>query len=302
MDEFSPLQGGANAQKPQPSMFHAQSLAVLVMSPWLTFFTIMVLFTFVYSESPTVVWLWVVICSGMSLLLLALPNKRPEGPMFYMQLGVLCLMATCLGTMLGFYNWDRHMVWDAAYNGQRFYSNVLPTEPALSHLDAGKISFSSDSKVNTGKAMAYDDDSIYCVAPVMDSRNQSGTKAEYFAAGVDCCEASGSSYRFTCDAYDDAKAHSGLVYLKYGDSDKLGKFRKAAEKFGTTYGVAVSQDAIFVKWVRDLDRAGNAYQNSGVSFFLGTSLVYLVMCTAAGFMIHFSQRRGNRSRITKTSI
>lgn len=294
-DEYAPLHGSSSVRK--PSNFHTQSLAWLVMTPFLTFFTIMACFTFLYYDSSTVCWMWVLSCAGMACCLCAIPSRRPEGPSFYLQLGGLCLIAIGVGTALGYYNWDRHMSFAAAYGGQRSYSNVLPTEPALSHLDAGKIVFSSDSKLKKTTSVGYrDGDSTYCVAAVIDSTAQSASTAHYFAAGVDCCDAKGS---FTCDEADNKKAHSGLVYLKFGNSDLLSKFRKAAQALAAAQGVIVAKDALFVKWVRDVDKAGNSYQNSGISFFLGTSLVYLVLSTAAGFTLHFGHRVGSRSRITK---
>lgn len=323
MDEYAPLQGASNGQKSAVPSFHAQSLAVLVMSPLLTYVTILALFTFAYGDSRTICWLWTVVCGGMALLMLALPNKRPEGPMFYMQLGILCLVSTIIATVFGFYNWDRHMSWDAAYTGQRFYTNVQPTEPALSHLDAGKIVFSGDSRLNMDRVTGYksQDGSTYCIVPVIDATPESKRKAEYFAAGVDCCKVNGgtgttafsggirplppagpdrrstgfsstANSSFTCDEYDNPKAHSGLVYLKLFEGDLLTEFRKAAQMLAADSGIRnyVSQDAIFVKWVEEPDRAANGYQNAGISFFLGTSLVYLVLCIVSGFMLHFGRR------------
>jgi len=291
MDEFASFSGGQ-----KPTNFHAQSVAILVLSPFLTFVTILALFTFAYSDSSTAVWVVVVACTGMSLFLLALPNKRPEGPTFYMQLGVLCLVATGVATLFGYYNWNRHMSYDAAYDGQRAYSNVLPTEPALAHLDAGKIVFSPDAKLSMAKAVGYKDGSMYCVAPIIDSTPQSLEKFEFFAAGQDCCQEGGG---FTCDEADNPKAHGGMVYLKFVDSALLDNFRKAGQHLAATHGIAVSPDALFVKWVRDPDGASKSFQNSGVSFFIGTSAVYLVVCIVMGFTVHFSQR--NAMRITKTA-
>merc|ERR1719498_932337 len=123
---------------------------------------------------------------------------------------------------------------------------------------------------------------MYCVAPIIDATSLSQRKGEYFAAGKDCCDDRGG---FTCNDYNDAKAHSGLVYLKFDDSEALQNYRLAAHELAAAHGMTVSEDALFVKWVRDPDAAASAYQDAGVSFFVGSCLVYAVLCVVAGVLI-----------------
>jgi len=268
-------------------------LIINIFTPMLFFVIVEAVFTFCGNNS-VLCGLLVVVFAGISVLFMCVP-VAPEKPTqtrkFYLILGVICFFTTIIASLFGWYNWTRNMSRDAAHNGQRTYNNVLPTEPALAHLDAGKIVFSPDSKLNLNFAVGYKDGSMYCVAPIIDATGNSQNKGQFFAAGQDCCEARGG---FTCDDYNDPKAHSGLVYLKFDDYEPLDKFRLAAHEVAATHGVTVSEDAIFVKWVRDADTASDAYKNAGMSFFVGTSLVYAVLCVMAGLAVHLNQRRAKR--------
>lgn len=267
--------------------FHTQSIGVLAVVPFLVYTTICFFFTYVYATSSATCWIVVFLSLCMSCVCLTLSSKRQDAPMFYVFLGVLAFLATVFGACFGHLNWSQSMSYSEHYDGQRTYNNVLPTEAALSHLDAGKIVFSGDSKLDLSKSMGYKDGSMYCLAPIV-----SGTakKIEYFAAGVDCCQAKGG---FECNDYDDKKAHSGLVYLKFGDQDKLNNFRQAAKKYADDQGVNVSQDALFVKWVENADDAAGSYSTSGLVFFIVTSIIYLVISVMAAVGIHYSQRKEN---------
>ena len=46
---------------------------------------------------------------------------------------------------------------------QRDYSNVLPGEPALSHLDAGRIRFGPDARLDFANSARYKDSELHKV-------------------------------------------------------------------------------------------------------------------------------------------
>merc|ERR1719168_484085 len=106
--------------------------------------------------------------------------------------------------------------------------NVMPEEPALSHLDAGKITFSKDARVDFEVVTGLADGQRYCVAPIVGKSPM--TTVQYWAAGVDCCSQDGN---FTCHDVGSKTAHAGLVYLDYGPRrGDLEKFRRAAREAG----------------------------------------------------------------------
>ena len=85
------------------------------------------------------------------------------------------------------------------------YLNVLPSESAAAHADAGKLLFSLDTKVDTSKTVGYRAKHVYCVAPIMDYAT---TVIQYWAVGVDCCQGRG---QFACGDVVDVKV--GMVFF-----------------------------------------------------------------------------------------
>merc|ERR1719409_2645697 len=128
---------------------------------------------------------------------------------------------------------------------------------------------------------------MYCVAPVIGDKATS--KVEYWAAGKNCCEAQGD---FRCGEYDNPKAHSGLVYL---DSSSLmdypvPSFTKAAKEAEKLYGLSSSPDALFVKWVEDVEDAQHSWWKHAVGFYIGTLFIHLGFSALLGLTIHLSSR------------
>merc|ERR1719453_143098 len=86
--------------------------------------------------------------------------------------------------------------------------NLMPTNLAEAHADAGKIVFTDATRVDTTRAAGYKDGSMYCVAPIEDDVPIG--KVQYWAAGTDCCLGRAD---FNCDDAWDPKARSGVVIL-----------------------------------------------------------------------------------------
>lgn len=278
--------------------FHFRSIGHLIVWPSLIFFLTSSAFVFFMHSSQFLVFTVVGICVVVSALLMLVPQKRPNAPAYWFNAGIFCLAATILGSASGMWNYNRNIGLFWAYDGQREYTNVRPDEPALTHLDAGKIQFSSDARVDLSKAAAYSGHRVYCAAPVVGS--SSPNPIEYWAAGVGCCESSGSD--FTCGKVDNSDAHAGLVYLDVGalDSPSLENLRKAAKAVEDKYGITGSQDALFVHWVVDPSKAAWLFHNAGIGFLIGSSAVYLGTSTLLGLMMHFGATRIRTPGFLKT--
>jgi len=260
------------------------SLGLLICVPFCIFALITATFTFVYHFSPAVTWTVVALCLGVAVLLLAVKNKKQGGPMYWVTLGALSLVALVAGVSTGLWNHDRHMASYWAYEGQREYTNVLPSEPALAHLDAGRIIFSADSHLDKSKSVGYKIDGyMYCVAPIVGS--DPSKKIEYWAASVDCCGQRGD---FRCDAYDDPKAHAGLVLP--GARADLDKLLKAAREAAAAFGLQASPDSLFVQWAADPGQAQRHHYRLGAGLFVGACAAYLLLSVAAGLFVHLGQR------------
>lgn len=266
----------------RPSNFHRMSLGIAIMLPTLMFLLIGVLYAFVYHLSALPIYMLIVACIGVSAIFMIAGLTRTQGiqagkPMYWFNVGLLCIFAIVSASIVGATNYSRHMSIYWKYEGQRTYSNIAATSPAMSILDAGKITFDSSSQVVTNKVSQYGD---YCVAPIVETTSGSDALVQYWAAGLSCC---GDS--FTCHDVDKSSAHSGLVFLS--DDPALEGFQKAA----SASSLKSAPDALFVMWVDDASAAQLSYFNWGLGTFISSTLIFWVFAFFAGICIHFCTGR-----------
>merc|ERR1719335_1310500 len=268
-------------------------MALLMTVPWLMFFMINIVFSFAYHHYCWMVWFVVIAWFAVSLMFVFLKN-RMKGQWFYF-IGHLCLLACVLGSTAGLYNYYSHMFQYWSYDENRAYTNVLPTEPAASHADAGKIVFANSARVDTTRAVGFKMNTVFCVAPILDDTQLD--RVEYWAAGTDCCPMRGD---FNCDSAWDASAKSGVVILDSTENSWLMSrmfttrrdyFLRAAKQAEATYSLGGAKEPLFVRWVSSPQEIQDDYWRSGIGWLLATTCVYLLLSIIAGGILQMWSRR-----------
>eukprot|EP00928_Gymnodinium_smaydae_P082166 TRINITY_DN65568_c0_g1_i1.p1 TRINITY_DN65568_c0_g1~~TRINITY_DN65568_c0_g1_i1.p1 ORF type:complete len:289 (-),score=45.32 TRINITY_DN65568_c0_g1_i1:185-1051(-) len=265
----------------RPNNFHTMSLSIVIMCPTLMFVFISCSFAFVYHSSAVAVWANVALCVAIAGVFLLVRQTRQGTPMFWFNLGILCLVAVASAVYYGRRNFDRHFGVFWAYEGQRSYSNVSPDEPAASHLDAGRIVFTEGVRVDASRARAFEN---YCVAPIVGPK--ASAVVNYWSAGVGCCRST-EGMEFRCGEQSPS-ARSGLVYLD--DHPAISGFRRAAASGSGDDAAKLGEEALFVQWVLNADKAQRSYYHLGVGSLIWTSVSYWALSILVGVCFHFGQR------------
>jgi hypothetical protein len=258
----------------------------LIIFPWLLFVGLSCLFTFAYHYFYDTVWIVVIFCIILSFVPIALGRSRKT--IAFLFLGVLCCVATIAASAFGLYNYHENMFAYWSYLNNGVYTNLLPSEPAESHTDAGKIFFSDDARVDTTKAVGYKDGTVYCAAPILD--DVPIAKVQYWAVGMDCCSQRAD---FNCDDSWSPKAHSGVVILESNDwlPSHRDAYMKAVDLAQSTYGIISQQDPIFVRWVAEPEVVQDDYWRSGVGFLVAEVCIYLLVSIIFGIIAQQSIKR-----------
>jgi len=262
---------------------------VLIVVPWLFFVGISMLYAFLYHHSREIVWLASIGCVALSAMF-AMVNSRMHGN-WYVFLGMLSLVAVLAGNICGMYNYSEYMLQYWAYNQNRSYTNVLPSEPAAAHADAGKIEFASSARIDTTKAVGYKSGEIYCVAPVMDETQTS--RVEYWAAGTNCCKQRAD---FSCDQAADFSAHSGVVILDSNSffTSSRDFFKLAVKQAEAQYDIVSAPEPLFVRWVAKPAEVQDMFWTYGIGYLLVSVFVYLLISTMLGMACGMVSKRGAR--------
>lgn len=286
----------SNGKKKMAGANNSIGLCILVFTPFVMFSVLSCAFVFVYHHFPIVAWLLAGTWVMLALSFVVLDRRQRMSGSWYYALGLLCLFATANAMGCGLYNYWTYLYQYWSYTESRIYTNVLPTEPAQSHEDAGIIMFSETARVDTTRAVGYKAGSVYCVAPIMDETQSD--RVEYWAAGIGCCSSRGD---FECDDVWNPKARSGAVIIDPlgGDvsvsSEKRGSgtqmrfwksnweyYMKAVGQAEANYQMVSSEHPLFVRWVTDPQQFQDKLWRYGIAMLIGSVSIYLLVSIIFG--------------------
>jgi len=250
--------------------------------PFMLFAVIMGLFSFTYHFAPVLSWVVAFLACG------ALVNVLPPYPgraKFIDWVPTWCLLcAIVFGTVFGGLNFDHHMNPFYAYAFHTAYGNVLPSEGAAAHADAGKIIWAASARVDHTRAVGFKGLHTYCVAPVLDDSDMS--KIGFWAAGIDCCGARGS---FWCDEAGAPMAY-GAVPLK--EPQILGLdhsgFDKAIKLAEASFNIYAEKDPLLVKWVTNPVAVQWHMLYLGIGTYIGCCAAALISSVVMAAFINFN--------------
>jgi len=251
------------------------------------------LFTYGYHHIPGVVWSTVCLLSCFALIFILTPPGPTEQGRSGVLLGCLCGSAIVLSTLCGLHNYGTHMEQYWLYEEAREYHNVLPSEPAAAHADAGKITFAEAARIDTTKAVGYKAASTYCVAPILDP--SSSNRVEFWAVGLDCCAPRGE---FNCD--DATKegteaAHGGLVVFDTGSIHRHYEyFSKAVKESEAANDLVSSAEPIFVRWVKDPESVQASFFGAGNWAVIGYCVLHGAANAGLAWLAHILRFMGTR--------
>lgn len=174
------------------------------------------------------------------------------------------------------------------------YINVDPSsDRGQTYMDAGQVYFKEGSQVEVSKAIAFQEDVIYCVAPIVQqSLDSGGDKSgasltgnalkvpksgtvDFWAVGINCCDPSGLNFK--CGESNNPLARAGIRVLR----DDTRPFFMMAVQEWTAWLRLPSKHPIFFHWVQDpLLQVDNFWFNAMRMFSVGTS--YAAMFALGG--------------------
>lgn len=261
----------------------------MIAVPWFMFSVLLCLYTFVFHQIKSVVYGALVAFAVVSVVFCFLDQMSRPGRVthWYRKLGVLSGMATILAMICGSYTYEHHMALYWTYEENQKYTNVLPTEPAAAHADAGKIIFSDTARVDSTRSVGFKAGTVYCVAPILDDTQQS--KVEYWAAGTDCCQQRAD---FSCDDAWDPKAKSGVVLIEPGGIFPSNQyfFHKAVTEAEAAFDLASAQNPLFLRWVTNPDAVQDDYWRTGIGFLVASTCIYLLFSIIVGAVMQMTSR------------
>lgn len=278
-------------------------LGALIGMPWLMFSMVSGLFALAYHHYPLVVWSIIVCFVILAFFFLTLDARNRMGGSWFMLLAILCICAIANGCIVGMYNYWVNMYPYWSYYEHDTYTNVLPSESAVTHSDAGTIIFANTARVDTTRALGFKQDMVYCVAPILGDHHQD--RVEYWAAGINCCNSRGD---FACDDSWDPKAKSGLVLPSFiGGTVEMSKvgigisrpwwkgtpdnFIEAVKMAEASYEMKSAEHPLLVRWTSHPQTFVDDLWRQGVGWVVGSVSVYLLISLIMGAGLQACSKR-----------
>jgi hypothetical protein len=218
-----------------------------VFAPPLLFFMVALVFAFWWELPPVPI---LVTLFGLATSLRAAAPAHADDhttvcdhlPMFLVKFAVIT------GVITGLCAYEAYTSFYYTASHGADYRNVLASSPAAEYADAGTIEFASTSKVDTSKALGYQDGHRYCVAPVLDEGSAQSIAVSFWAVGVDCC---GNRAEFECGDVDGG-SRGGVRLPPDGIfSAPSSDFLQAINQTSLVFGLQVDADPILVHLVAD---------------------------------------------------
>lgn len=235
-------------------------MLVSLFVPWILFLVVFAVMSFsLHYTQPVSTYLIIVMCLLVpityGLFVLDHANKKQQQdprlePTWYMFGLVATMIAWFAGVMAGDINYFRNMMPYYDIMNLNVYPQVNPAELHGQQLmDAGRVIFTKESKLDIDKSMGFRNMDLYCVAPVTVS-SQNGTLTsldnyDFWAVGKDCC--SGENGNFHCGEFNNPRAHGGLRLMR--DRER-GFYRLAVQQAEAAYNIKASHP-LFFHWMQD---------------------------------------------------
>lgn len=263
---------------------------LLIVLPWTMFFTVLMILSFAFHHWMAIAITLVVTWVLLAIFYILLSAQGRMAGSWYRFLGALCLLGCGSGVAAGTINYQAHMYAYWAYAEGRTYTNLLPSQPAAAHLDAGKVIFTRSSRIDTTRAFGFKSGSTYCVAPILDDVNPQ--RVEYWAAGIDCCPMRGD---FNCDDAWDPKARGGVMVLDpmgfMPGPSKHDMYLKAIKAASASFSLTPAPEPMLVRWVADPQAFQDDAWRSGIGFIVASACVYGLLSLMWGVIAHMWSRR-----------
>lgn len=185
------------------------------------------------------------------------------------------------------------------FDSMASYINIDPSKDrGQTYMDAGQVYFKEGTTVEASKAIAFQEDQIYCVAPIVQENMDSGadgsakslTKSalkmpasgtvDFWAVGLNCCDPSGLNFK--CGESKNPLARAGIRVLR---EDTRPFFLMAVQEW-TAWLQLPSKHPLFFHWVQDPLAQVEAMWFSAMKMFYVNTIYCLVLGLLGCIMVH----------------
>eukprot|EP00411_Alexandrium_monilatum_P085759 CAMPEP_0175733050 /NCGR_PEP_ID=MMETSP0097-20121207/51675_1 /TAXON_ID=311494 /ORGANISM="Alexandrium monilatum, Strain CCMP3105" /LENGTH=315 /DNA_ID=CAMNT_0017041043 /DNA_START=32 /DNA_END=976 /DNA_ORIENTATION=+ len=293
----------SEVKRPQGGFFSGPSrkriniiaLATALFVPWFIFCGVLSALCFsIHYNSPQMVFglvgfgLMVVVVFGVLAVGAIVHRDLGQEPTWYLFMFLTGLLAWGMAVSLGNVTFANYFQPFYDIQSLNVYRDVDPElKKGQQMMDAGRIIFVPNARVDTRHAWSFKNQDTYCVAPIS-TVDANGTMTalpvyDFWAVGLNCC--SGNGDQFQCGDLTNRQAHAGLREMR----DNLRPFfRLAVQQAQAAYAIKATHPLFFfwmedpVYQARDFEVEGYRYVLLGICAHFSVQML-LVLLAALTF-------------------
>jgi len=282
------LQKSGQVEEPQ-TLREIVGLGFVV--PYISFLAVLTSWPFVVFFYPEVTYTLTAVPVLFAICLLSIDRYR--------QHGIFLLFVVSIGIFVGRLNYYRNGFQYFSNEFGRTYTNVLSTEKADAHSDAGKVYFHNSAVLDRKRANGYLlHGTTYCAAPIhLDGITTPAERtAEFWAVGTNCCGEKGDS-EFDCDDAKDSSAHGGIRFHDRGGQwmimpSPYDHYNTAVKASAETHHLITPERPILVRWAKDPIALQEKVLGAaiGITVLSAVSALIVLVLTTLGMFIYKARR------------
>jgi len=281
-----------------PMRFNLPAVCVSLFLPWILFcFTFWTMSFSIHFRSLLLCYFLVFLGLLLVLVLaklaydqsrakLANPGRMSLSQNWFGFMALTAFIAWGAGVIFGDFNFLHNMepFYNVAHLNQypQIDPNVMKGQQIM---DAGRVEFIKEAKLDRSKSMGFKNLDMYCVAPIVSGKKPPASY-DFWAIGMNCCN--GDETDFQCGEYNNLFAHSGLRLMRDDDREY---FRLAVQQAESAFGIQ-AKHPLFFYWMQDPVTEVNAYMDDGFKnylmgvFFFWAFQLFLVILA----VVYFAKR------------
>lgn len=210
--------------------------------------------------------------------------------------GLIWNQAAVVGLVVGFFLYYRDLAYYLKYEEMRTYTNVAAAQESTSFGDGSMFLFTEDSRLDSMRSVGYKSrwtGDSYCVAPLVDLVMQQEDEVQYWAVGINCCNARAL---FQCDDAEDFQTRSALRVLGPEDvarpfmqwavrGDEYPRYASALALEEAVYNIKASKKPVLVRWTKNPIALKDSFYNSAKDACISVSIGYFVLVLVSVYFV-----------------
>jgi len=251
-------------------------LGLLVAVPWVSFFTVVLVFLFISHMLPicTLVFARLFALGCVAVIVLGILVRHQ----LFTAIGTLTFVAVIAAPFVGAYLQNEYLDYYHSISGGIRFTRVHPGSSPTLTSGAGMLQFIPGTITDDYRTIGFvDGGHIYCVAPVLEQLTDGYPQTvNYWAVGVDCCH---QRQHFDCGASQDPHVLTTVL------APPQENYQRAVDEAKSVYNISSPKESQLMTFVGSVEQVQSEIWSEAVNVVIIACAVHLGVSLLGGVAV-----------------